>query len=41
VQIGITLVGCWRGVRGITVAEQIAAALKPIPVLGPYAEAWA
>jgi putative hemolysin len=40
VQIGITLVGLLAAAfGGITVAEQIAAALKPVPVLAPYAEA--
>jgi len=40
VQIGITLVGLLAAAfGGITVAEQIAAALKPIPALAPYAEA--
>jgi len=40
VQIGITLVGLLAAAfGGITVAEQIAAALKPISALAPYAEA--
>lgn len=40
VQIGITLVGLLAGAfGGITIAEEIAAALQPLPVLGQYAEA--
>lgn len=40
VQFGITLVGLLAGAfGGITFAEHIAAALEPIPVLAPYAEA--
>ncbi len=40
VQIGITLVGLLAGAfGGITIAEEIAAALKPLPSLNPYAEA--
>jgi putative hemolysin len=40
VQIGITLVGLLAAAfGGITVAEQIAAALKPISALAPYTEA--
>jgi putative hemolysin len=40
VQLGITLVGVLAGaVGGITVAEQIAAALQPLPALADYAEA--
>ena len=40
VQIGITLVGLLAGAfGGITIAEEIAAALKPLPALAQYAEA--
>ncbi len=40
VQIGITLVGLLAGTfGGITVAEHIAAALQPFPLVEPYAEA--
>src|SRR5512139_794189 len=40
VQLGITLVGLLAGAfGGITIAEQIAAALKPLPALAEYAEA--
>ncbi len=40
VQIGITLVGLLAGAfGGITVAEQIAAVLKPLPALAQYAAA--
>jgi len=40
VQIGITLVGLLAGAfGGITIAEEIAAALKPLPALAAYAEA--
>ncbi|MCU0770411.1 MAG: hemolysin family protein [Verrucomicrobia bacterium] len=40
VQIGITLVGLLAGTfGGITVAEQIAAALQPFALVEPYAEA--
>jgi putative hemolysin len=40
VQLGITLVGLFAGAfGGITIAEQIAAALKPFPALADYAEA--
>ena len=40
VQIGITLVGLLAGAfGGITIAEEIAAALKPLPALSQYAEA--
>ncbi len=40
VQIGITLVGLLAGAfGGITIAEAIAAALKPLPALNQYAEA--
>jgi len=40
VQIGITLVGLLAGAfGGITIAEQIAAALQKFPVVAPYAEA--
>jgi putative hemolysin len=40
VQLGITLVGLLAGAfGGITIAEQIAAALKPLPALTQYAEA--
>ena len=40
VQFGITLVGLLAGAfGGITIAEQIAAVLTPLPVLAPYAEA--
>jgi len=40
VQIGITLVGLLAGAfGGITIAEQIAAVLKPLPALAQYAEA--
>lgn len=40
VQIGITLVGLLAGAfGGITIAEEIASALKPWPALTPYAEA--
>lgn len=39
VQLGITLVGLLAGAfGGITIAEQIAAALKPLPALTEYAE---
>jgi putative hemolysin len=39
VQLGITLVGLLAGAfGGITIAEQIAAALKPVPALAEYAE---
>ncbi len=39
VQFGITLVGLLAGAfGGITIAEQIAAALKPLPALTAYAE---
>jgi len=40
VQIGITLVGLLAGAfGGITIAEEIAAVLKPLPALTAYAEA--
>ena len=40
VQLGITLVGLLAGAfGGITIAEEIAAALKPLPALAQYAEA--
>lgn len=40
VQIGITLVGLLAGAfGGITIAEEIAAALQPLPALAQYAEA--
>ena len=40
VQLGITLVGLLAGAfGGITIAEHIAAALKPVPALADYAEA--
>jgi putative hemolysin len=40
VQFGITLIGLLAGAfGGITIAEQIAAALKPLPALTTYAEA--